>query len=162
TAVFHAVSPMYRHDPAATVNLAGILFGLGCLAVALLISGTFYMYTAATLQAWIAVIPAAFGWFYFKTQFSPQPVPHHPPVVAVFPELRTPAAVLFALLLFFQLGNEWALAGWLTLFLTQRLGISPAGSLMMLALYWGALLIGRVSAQWILPKVRHGRLLLAS
>src|SRR4051812_6367175 len=31
TAIFHAVSPMYRHDPAATVNLAGMLFGLGCL-----------------------------------------------------------------------------------------------------------------------------------
>jgi fucose permease len=162
TAVFHAVSPMYRHDPAATVNLAGILFGLGCLAVALLISGTFYMYTAATLQAWIAVIPAAFGWFYYKTTFSPQPVPHHPPARAIFSELRSPAAVLLALLLFFQLGNEWALAGWLALFLTQRLGISPATSLMMLALYWLALLVGRVCAQWFLPKVRHGRLLMMS
>ena len=39
TAIFHAVSPMYQHDPAATVNLAGILFGLGCLTIALLISG---------------------------------------------------------------------------------------------------------------------------
>jgi fucose permease len=29
-------------------------------------------------------------------------------------------------------------------------------------LYWAALLIGRVGAQAILPKVRHGRLLLAS
>jgi FHS family glucose/mannose:H+ symporter-like MFS transporter len=108
------------------------------------------------------VIPAAFGWFYFKTSFSPQPVPHHPPARAIFSELRTPAAVLLALLLFFQLGNEWALAGWLALFLTQRLGISPATSLMMLALYWLALLVGRVAAQWILPKVRHGRLLLMS
>jgi fucose permease len=162
TAVFHAISPMYRHDPVATVNLAGILFGLGCLTVALLISGTFYVYRAAALQAWIAVIPAVFGWIYIKTEFSPQPVPHHPPVRAIFSELRTPAAVLLALLLFFQLGNEWALAGWLALFLTQRLGISPATSLNMLALYWLALLIGRVGAQWILPKVRHGRLLLLS
>ncbi|HEY4360397.1 MAG TPA: hypothetical protein VGN17_05495 [Bryobacteraceae bacterium] len=162
TAVFHAVSPMYRHDPVATVNLAGILFGLGCLTVALLISGTFYMYSAPALQAWIAVIPAAFGWFYFKTPFSPLPVPHHPPLRAIFSELRTPAAVLLALLLFFQLGNEWALAGWLSLFLTQRLGISPATSLSMLALYWLALLVGRVSAQWILPKVRHSRLLMVS
>ena len=47
TAIFHAISPMYRHDPVATVNLAGILFGLGCLTVALLVSGTFYIYTRA-------------------------------------------------------------------------------------------------------------------
>ena len=33
---------------------------------------------------------------------------------------------------------------------------------LMLALYWLALLIGRVAAQWILPRARHGRMLLAS
>jgi len=37
TAIFHAISPMYRHDPAATVNLAGILFGSGCFTLAILI-----------------------------------------------------------------------------------------------------------------------------
>src|SRR5216684_7626456 len=64
TAIFHAISPMYRHNPAATVNLGGILFGLGCLAVALLVSTTFYVYTAASVQLWIAMIPALFGWGY--------------------------------------------------------------------------------------------------
>jgi MFS transporter, FHS family, glucose/mannose:H+ symporter len=162
TGVFHAVSPMYHHDPAATVNLAGVLFGLGCLTTALLISGAFYMYTAPTLQAWIAVIPAVFGWIYVKTPFPPIPVPHQPPLRAIFVEVRNPAAVLLALLLFFQLGNEWSLAGWLALFLTQRLGVSPPEALRMLALYWLALLVGRVGAQWIMPRVRHTRLLIAS
>src|SRR5579863_3815469 len=41
TAVFHTISPMYRHDPVATVNLAGILFGTGCFSVAMLVSGAF-------------------------------------------------------------------------------------------------------------------------
>lgn len=162
TAVFHAISPMYRHDPVATVNLAGILFGLGCLSVTLLISGAFYAYSAAALQAWIAVIPALFGWMYVKAPFPPHPAPHPPPVREIFSELRSVVAVLLALLLFFQLGNEWALAGWLPLFLIQRLGISPASSLMMLAVYWLALLVGRVMAQWVLPRVRHARVLLAS
>ena len=76
--------------------------------------------------------------------------------------MRSPGAVLFSLLLFFQFGNEWAVAGWLPLFLIQRLGISPATSLLMLALYWLALLVGRVVAQWILPRVRHARLLVWS
>ena len=70
--------------------------------------------------------------------------------------------LLFALVLFFQLGNEWAIAGWLPLFLTQRLGISPATALWMLALYWSALLIGRVVSQAILTQVRHSRLLLTT
>ncbi len=162
TAIFHAISPMYRHDPAAIINLAGILFGLGCLAVAVLISGTFYAYTAGTILAWIAVIPGLFGWLYVRAKFAPQPVPYHPPIATIFSELRSPGAVLFSLLLFFQFGNEWALAGWLPLFLSQRLGISPATSILMLALYWLALLIGRAAAQWILPRMRHGRILTGS
>jgi FHS family glucose/mannose:H+ symporter-like MFS transporter len=162
TAIFHAISPMYRHDPAATVNLAGILFVLGCLAVALLVSTTFYIYTAASVQLWIAMIPGFFAWGYSRSKFAPQPVPHQPSPRAILSELRSTAAVLLSLLLFFQFGNEWAIAGWLPLFLSQRLGISPATSVGMLALYWLALLVGRVVAQWILPRVRHGRLLLAS
>lgn len=157
TAMFQAISPMYRHAPAATVNLAGILFGLGCLTVALIVSGAFYAYSASTLQAWMAVIPAVFGWVCVKTKF---------PIAAarktmIGPGLTT-ATALLALVLFFQLGNEWAIAGWLPLFLIQRLGISPVSSLLMLAMYWLALLVGRVAAQWVLPRIRHARLLSGS
>jgi fucose permease len=165
TAIFHAISPMYRHDPAATVNLAGILFGSGCFALAIVISGTFYLYTAAAVQVWIAVIPALFGWMYWKTPFPTQhvePALQQPQLREVLSELRSTGAVLLSLLLFFQLGNEWALAGWLPLFLSQRLGISPPSALGMLALYWFALTIGRAASQWILPRARHGRLLLAT
>jgi len=162
TAIFHAISPMYRHDPAATVNLAGILFGLGCLVVALLVSGTFYAYTAPIIQLWIAAIPGLFAVGYARTDFTQQTVPHPPSPRALLSELRSPGAVLFSLLLFFQFGNEWAVAGWLPLFLIQRLGISPVAALLMLALYWFALLVGRIAAQSILPRMRHGRLLLGS
>ena len=84
TAIFHAISPMYRHDPAATVNLAGILFGSGCFTLAILISGTFYLYTAAAVQVWIAVIPALFGWMYWKTPFPAEPAPSQPPAARDF------------------------------------------------------------------------------
>jgi fucose permease len=162
TAIFNAISPMYRHDPVAIVNLGGMLFGLGCFTVALLVSGTFYMYSAPAVQVWIAIIPALFGWMYVRTRFTAQPSAHAPSPHAVLTELRSPGAVLFSLVLFFQFGNEWAVAGWLPLFLSQRLGISPADSLGMLALYWLSLLIGRIVAQWLMPRVKHTRLLLTS
>lgn len=159
TAIFHAISPMYRHNPAATVNLAGMLFGLGCLTDAVLISGAYYLYSVPVLQVWMAVLPAMFGWIFWKSSFSPQPVPMQPPAGALFSALKDPGAVLLSLLLFFQLGNEWSVAGWLALFLSQRLGVAPTTALEFLALYWLALLIGRVAAQWVLPRVRHSRLL---
>ncbi len=58
------------------------------------------------------------------------------PLAQVLRDFRNPGAVLFSLLLFFQFGNEWSIAGWLPLFLIRRLGISPEDSLLMLALYW--------------------------
>jgi MFS family permease len=162
TAIFNAISPMYRHDPVAIVNLGGMLFGLGCFTVALLVSGTFYMYSAPAVQVWIAIIPALFGWMYVRTRFTAQPSAHAPSPHAVLTELRSPGAVLFSLVLFFQFGNEWAVAGWLPLFLSQEIGMSPARSLGMLALYWLSLLIGRIVAQWLMPRVKHSRLLLIS
>jgi fucose permease len=66
------------------------------------------------------------------------------------------------LVLFFQFGNEWSMAGWLPLFLIRRLGISPPTSLLMLALFWAALLVGRIASQVFLKKMNHGLLMLGS
>jgi fucose permease len=159
TAIFHAISPMYRHDPAATVNLAGMLFGLGCFSVAFIISRVFYSYTTAAIQIWIALIPAFFAVGYARSHCGPYSVYNPASRHAILAELKSPSAVLLSLTLFFQLGNEWAIAGWLPLFLSQRLGMSPAASILILALYWLALLIGRLVAQWVLPRVRHTRIL---
>ena len=157
--IFQAISPMYRHDPAATVNMAGILFGLGCFAVAWFLSRWFYVYTPGALQIWIAVVVALFAVGYARMRF-PEPVePEHPAVHMLMNELKTPGAVLLSLILFFQFGNEWAIAGWLPVFLSQRLGASPPAAILILAFYWLALMLGRACSQWILPRIRHSRLL---
>lgn len=155
----HALTPMYEIHRAATLNLAGILFGAGCLTCVLFLSGAFFFYTAPSLLILLAALPGLAAGVFARTP---------PAVEIVLPErhwrdairdFRTPAAVLFAAILFFQFGNEGALAGWLALFLTQRLGASPATSLLLLALYWAALVLGRTAAQWALSRVRHGRML---
>lgn len=161
-AIFHAISPIYRHDPAATVNLGGMLFGLGCLAVALFISQTFYLYTAASIQIWLGVVVGFFSITYARSTFSPDESPTELAKHELIAEVKTPAALLLSLILFFQFGNEWAIAGWLPLFLSQRLGVSPSTAILILALYWGALLVGRIIVQSILPLVRHSRILIAS
>lgn len=160
-AIFHAISRIYQHSPAATVNLAGISFGLGCLVMALLSSAMFYQYTATILVALLSLIPLGFAIGYSRSQFRPEPM-RSAPIDRVVRDLKSPGAILFALLLFFQFGNEWSIAGWLPIFLAQRLGISPSSSLLFLAFYWVALLLGRIVAQAILPRVSHTKLLLSS
>ena len=48
TAVFHAISTIYQINSAATTNLAGTFFGVGCLTTALFIASTFNVYTVAS------------------------------------------------------------------------------------------------------------------
>ena len=157
--LFHAISASYLYDPARTVSLGGVYYGLGCLAVTLLVAGTFYAYTVSSILILMAIVPGLFAGMYAQTPFPHQTPVAQPPIRQAFRDFRSLGAVLFALLLFFQFGNEWSIAGWLPLFLVRRLGISPPASLWLLCLYWLALLVGRVVAVAILPKVRHGRLL---
>lgn len=162
TFLFRVVTPVYRHDSAATVNLAGIFFGLGCLMTALLVAGTFYVYTVGSIVTFLAVIPGLFLGMYAKADFSRLGPPGEIPASMARENFESLPAVLFALLLFFQFGNEWAIAGWLPLFLVQRIGASPESSLLTLAFYWASLIVGRVAAQALLARFSHRRILLAS
>ncbi|MCX6621782.1 MAG: hypothetical protein NTY38_12050 [Acidobacteria bacterium] len=160
-AVFHFIWPFYLRDPAATLNLAGILFGLGCLMTALTVAIAYYTYTVGSMIGLISIFPA-FGVVHFaRARFSPQAEVTRPGIRQFFASFRNLTAILFMLLLFFQFGNEWSVAGWLAVFLSQRLGLSPDTSLYMLALYWLAILTGRILIQAILPSVSHARILLA-
>ena len=161
-ALFHAISPAYQQDAAGTVNRGGIWYGLGCLAATLLVAGTFYAYTVPSIVIFMAVVPGIFAGLYSKTVYAAAPEGSHPTLRQAVVDFRSPGAVLFALLLFFQFGNEWSIAGWLPLFLIRRVGMSPSGALWILALYWLFLMLGRSIAVAILPRMRHGRLLLGS
>jgi fucose permease len=160
-ALVEGVSPLYDVGRAATLNLAGMTFGLGCVAMSLLVAGTYYAYDVRGILILVAVIPAVFGVLFLRMRIPGPPAPR-PETEQLRRQFRSPAAVLFALLLFFQFGNEWAIAGWLPLFLIQRLGISPENSLFLLALYWTSLLLGRVVAQGLLSWMSRWRLLLIS
>jgi fucose permease len=159
TAAFQSISIMYEHDAAATVNLAGVLFGLGCLSTALFISGTFYVYTVASTLLLMALIPGFAAGVYARSPFAPPAVRPTQNWRQVWQDVRSPGAVMFTLVLFFQNGNEWTVAAWLATFLVHRIGVNPATSLLMLAAYWFALLVGRIVAQALLPRVGHGKLL---
>ncbi len=160
--LFHAVTPAYRHNPAATVNIAGALFVLGSLAAALFVAGAFYVYTAASTVVLLAAVPGFFALAFSKRAFPHRAGPREVNWRAALEDFRSPSAVLFALLLFVQSGNEWSLAGWLAIFLIHRLGANPASALLLLALYWFSILAGRVAAQALLPRVSHARMLLPS
>lgn len=161
-ALFHAIGRGYQADSAGTLNRGGIWYGLGCLVATLLVAGTFYAYTVPSILIFMAAVPGVFAVLYSRSSFTVPPEGAQPTLRQAFEDFRSPGALLFALLLFIQFGNEWSIAGWLPIFLNHRVGMSPPDALLILALYWLCLLTGRLGAVAILPRVSHGRLLMAS
>ena len=159
-ALFHAISPGYQKDAAGTVNRGGIYYGLGCLTATLLVAGTLDTSAVAGITLFMAPVPALFAAVYARSILPDVAGPgRHPSLRQAVEDFRSIAAILFGLLLFFQFGNEWSIAGWLPLFLIRRVGLSPASALRILALYWLTLLLGRLIAVAVLPRLHHGLLL---
>ncbi|HEX5226783.1 MAG TPA: MFS transporter [Bryobacteraceae bacterium] len=160
--VFHAISPIYQADRAATVNFAGLLFGSGSLLTALLVAGTYYVYTVPSILILFAALPGLYAIVCHKGSYKHGLESQTDPLIQVLRDFRNPGAVLFSLLLFFQFGNEWSMAGWLPLFLIRRLGISPNDALLLLALYWASLVVGRILSQFVLKRAHRAWLLTGS
>ncbi len=160
--LFQAISGCYHADAAGTVNRGGIWYGLGCLAATLLVAGTFYAYSVRAILLSMAIAPAVFAFLYYRSKYPDVAEGAHPTLRQAIEDFRSPGAVLFAMLLFVQFGNEWSVAGWLPLFLIRRVGFSPSAALMLLALYWLFLMTGRLVAVALLPRLKHAWLLFGS
>ena len=155
--LFHAIVPGSYPDPASTVSLGGLWYGFGCLSATLLAAATLNAYAPIGVLLLMALVPAAFAILYAATPLSGNSNANSARHSGK--DFRSLTAVLFTLLLFFQFGNEWSVAGWLALFLIRRVGLSPIAGLLTLALYWLLLLAGRLLSIHILRYVHHGLLL---
>ena len=156
TGTFWSLARSYRLNPAATVNLAGTFFGSGSFLVCFGLGAAIGSLPPAEILLIVAAGPLAA--FLALWRVPAPPLPLASPEV----KLGDPRLLMFTVLLFIQFGNEWTLGGWLPVFLIQRLGVSLRTAILYLALYWLALMLGRVFMQWALARWRHGRLLFLS
>ena len=150
-----------------TFHRAAALFGSGSLLATLIVGLAYFVGSIQIEGPLLALIPAVYILILLTTGRSAHsancaPSGQWQSQRQTPNDLRRIATVLLALLLFFQFGNEWAIAGWLPLFLIHRLGTSPALAILILAAYFLVLLLGRLAALTLLPKVNHRRLLTAS
>lgn len=161
TAVFESLANAWDAGPARVALTAGIFFGSGSVLAAWLMSRSVESPDSPLQMALPAVLPAAAAVVLGRIPLAAggkAPLPFS----AAVSDLRSVLAIMFALLLFFQFANEWSIAGWLPVYLIDRLGMSPVTAVSILTLYWMSLTAGRVVAARLLPRVRHGRLLATS
>jgi hypothetical protein len=161
TSIFESLAEAWEAAPAKVALSGGMYFGAGSVVAAWLLSQCFDSSSAPRILAVTSLLPAAAGWTYARRPIARLEHEWLPMSEAV-KDLRSVLAILFAMLLFFQFASEWLLAGWLPVFLIDRLGMSPENALWLLALYWLALTAGRFITAKLLGAVRHMRLLGAS
>jgi fucose permease len=164
TALIHFVRPYYERHAVSTINLCGSMFGLGSLLVTVALGSIGQLESVQWKIIALAVVPLILLGFIANIPFRQT---HSAPAQAserrnTLKDLNSVPAILFSLLLFFQFGNEWALAGWLPLFLVRRLGLSPGAAISTLALYFLSLVAGRLLAQLVRRKISHAKLLFSS
>jgi fucose permease len=166
TALLYVLEPYFAKAPAEAASLSGVLFGCGCLLATLVAGITYFTGSVQMETALLASVPLVYFIVYATNRYPAAltTVQSRTDTAAreSLKDLRSIAAILFSLLLFFQFGNEWAIAGWLPLFLIHRLGSNPEWAIFALAVYFSALLFGRLIARCLLPRVNHRSLLVAS
>jgi MFS transporter, FHS family, glucose/mannose:H+ symporter len=165
TALLHALEPDFHLAPAAALNRAGLWFGAGCLLATLVMGVTYFAARERFAPACLAVIPLLVLIAGLKKKALPVPnlTGHGEETDSLrhtLRDLRSIATVLFSLLLFFQFGNEWTVAGWLPVVVIRRTGASPVAAIAILGLYFCSLTAGRMLAQSLLSRMSKRRLLL--
>lgn len=165
TALLYALEPYFAKAPATVANRAGAFFGAGCFIAALIVGVTYFAGSVQIETALLALVPLIYLILYIANRYpavlNPVSAREQEPAANLH-DLRKVAPVLFSILLFFQFGNEWAIAGWLPLFLIHRLGMNPAWAIFALGLYCLALMGGRLIAPALLRFMSHRRLLLSA
>jgi MFS transporter, FHS family, glucose/mannose:H+ symporter len=161
TAVLEALTGYGESNPARLTLTGGIFFGAGSVLAALLLAQSFGDVGGTRLLALAALLPGCAGVAASRLRIRGSRLAEVSLTQSIH-DLRSPLAIMFALLLFFQFANEWSIAGWLPVFLIDRLGLSPSTAVTLLMLYWIALLTGRIAASKLLRVVSHGRLLAIS
>ncbi len=133
------------------LNLAGVAFGAGTVSVCLLawaLQGRFHW--GVTLRV-LAAAPFVLACLAFRGRIFRYMTLAAPTTRLTWRETASPTAILLALALLLQSANQWAVGGWLALYLPRKFGMAASSSILILALFWLGLTCGRVWATRLPP-----------
>jgi len=155
------VSDLYPERRGAMLNVLGMFYGVGALCIPLLaavIAGHFtigqLLWICACL-AWVCAM--AFAGMQFPEAVEAQSFSWREALQVV----RYPGVPLIGMLLFCESGNEASIAGWTSTYVGQA-GLGARVATVVLAVYWGSLMLGRLLAAYLLGFVRKTQLVMAS
>ncbi len=159
-ALIESMGEPYRASSASAIAKSALSFLVGCLASALLVAAGFHFGFVSQTPAALALLPAAFGVYYWRRPLSPEI--HAAPATSPFREFSRFSLLTITAALLLQCGSEWLVGGWVPVFLSHRIGLGPEDALWLLTAYWLALIAGLFGAWYLSARVSRGRILLLS
>lgn len=155
------VSDLYQKKRGAMLNVLGIFYGVGAVCIPLLaavIAGHFTIGQLLWICAGLAVACAVvFALLNFPAAAEARSFSWSEALQVV----RYPGVLLIGVLLFCESGNEASIAGWTSTYVGQT-ALGARVATMVLAVYWGSLMLGRLLASYLLGFVRKTQLVMAS
>lgn len=146
----------------AALNLLGVFFGFGALFVPFTIGTLLDVLGLARILYLAAVLALATTVMSLVLAFPDPRQSAGVPMAKVLTLARQPLIVTLALLLFLESGNEFVFGGYITSYLTRTLGASMPTASILLAVYWGALMLSRVVLSRVLLHISGHALTLVS
>ncbi len=155
-------SDLYPERRSAALNLLGIFFGFGALAIPFLIGtllGTIGLNAILIIAVFLSLIPFA---LFLLLRFPLAKQARGFPLRQAAKVVGHPLLWLCGFLLFFQSGNEFTIGGWTSTYLNEYFHLTPTLASLVLAGYWAAMMIGRLISTRLVRVVKNETLILAS
>jgi MFS transporter, FHS family, glucose/mannose:H+ symporter len=155
------VSDLYVEKRAAMLNVLGIFYGIGALCIPLLATVIAGHFTIGQLLVICAGLAALCAMTFVLMKFPAASEAQSFSWRHAWGVVNYPGVLLVGMLLFCQSGNEASIAGWTSTYVGAA-GLGARVATMVLAVYWAALMLGRVMAAQLLLFARKTQLVMAS
>ena len=155
------VSDIYGDERGPQLNILGIFFGVGALLVPVMVATLSAVFTVQQVIVAAAGLAAVCSVAYLALTFPPAREAHAFSLRGAVRVVGYPGVLLFALLLFFESGNESAMVGWISTWLGGA-GASAQVATLVLGVFQLGMMSGRMMGAYLLRFVSKPRLVLGS
>jgi MFS transporter, FHS family, glucose/mannose:H+ symporter len=150
TAANVLVSELYAAQRGPMLNLLGIFFGVGAISVPLTASSTKGQINTSQLFIFSAGLVAVCAVWYAVISYPPSKTKQQFSWSELVEVIRYSGIFMLGFILFIESGNEACIAGWTSTYV-EAAGYTARVSTLVLATYWGALMVSRL----LMAKVLH-------
>lgn len=153
------VSDIYEEDRGAKLNQLGVFFGVGALLLPFVTA--WVARSILQLMVGTAALSAVAAVAYVFLRFPEPRERGSASILECAKALRNAGVLLFGLLLFFESGNESAMTGWISTW-ARDIGASVRAATLLLALFQGGMMLGRMLAAPVLRRISNTQMVFAS